>query len=283
MKHTFRVINFHIVNPCNYACRYCFGKFGDKCFLSLPEAERVVESIADYFRASGISQGRINLAGGEPLLYPLLDELIDCIHNKGIAVSIVTNGSLLTPSRIGSWQGKVACIGLSVDALSHEVNRALGRCCHGEVKDLTHWTALADACHEAHIALKINTVVSKLNLYEDLLPLYRACRPQRIKLLKMHLVEDINPEAREWDITDDEFSAFCERHAEFADRTVCESGGSMENSYLMVDPSGTVLLNDHGAYKAYGNCLTESFSAIACRLPLDNVKYAARYGGEVGA
>jgi radical S-adenosyl methionine domain-containing protein 2 len=282
MNYHYSVVNFHIVNSCNYACRYCFGKFGDKSYLSLPEAEHVVAGIADYFRASGITQGRINLAGGEPLLYPYLDELIDFIHEKGIAVSIVTNGSLLTPSRIGSWRGKVACIGLSVDALSPEVNRAIGRCCHGEVKDLTHWTDLADACHEAHIALKINTVVSKLNLQENLLPLYRACRPQRIKLLKMHLVENVNDEARLWDITDSEFSAFCERH-EFANRPVRESEGSMENSYLMVDPSGTVLLNDHGVYKAYGSCLTESFSEIACRLPLDSVKYAARYGGEVGA
>jgi radical S-adenosyl methionine domain-containing protein 2 len=282
MNYHYSVVNFHIVNSCNYTCRYCFGKFGDKSCLSLPEAEHVVAGIADYFRVSGTSQGRINLAGGEPLLYPRLDELIDCRHNKGIAVSIVTNGSLLTPSRIGSWRGKVACIGLSVDALSPEVNRAIGRCCHGEVKDLTHWTALANACHEAHIALKINTVVSKLNLQEDLLPLYRACRPQRIKLLKMHLVENVNDEARLWDITDSEFSAFCERH-EFANRPVRESEGSMENSYLMVDPSGTVLLNDHGVYKAYGSCLTESFSEIACRLPLDSVKYAARYGGEVGA
>ena len=40
----------------------------------------------------------------------------------------------------------------------------------------------------ASVALKINTVVSKLNLQENLLPLYRACRPQRIKLLKMHLI-----------------------------------------------------------------------------------------------
>ena len=207
MNYHYSVVNFHIVNSCNYACRYCFGKFGDKSYLSLPEAEHVVAGIADYFRVSGISQGRINLAGGEPLLYPRLDELIDCIHNKGIAVSIVTNGSLLTPSRIGSWRGKVTCIGLSVDALSPEVNRAIGRCCRGEVKDLTHWTALADACHEAHIALKINTVVSKLNLQEDLLPLYRACRPHRIKLLKMHLVENVNDEARLWDITDSEFSA----------------------------------------------------------------------------
>jgi hypothetical protein len=98
----------------------------------------------------------------------------------------------------------------------------------------------------------------------------------------MHLVENVNEEAREWGITNDEYSAFCERH-EFANRPVCESEGSMENSYLMVDPSGTVLLNDHGVYKAYGSCLTESFSEIACRLPLDSVKYAARYGGEVGA
>ena len=282
MKNTYRVINFHVTNPCNYACRYCFGKFKGEP-LPASHALRVVDGIADYFRDSSVSQGRINLAGGEPLLYPALDGLIEAICQKGLAVSIITNGSLLTPARIEAWRGKVACIGLSVDALTPAVNRAIGRCSGGEALGLPHWTALAEACHRCGIPLKINTVVSRLNLSEDLRPLYRACQPQRIKLMRMHLVEGVNDPARPLAVTDGEFEDFCQRHAEFAPRTVRENRGSMEDSYLMVAPDGRVLLNHRGAYQDYGSCLRESFSAIVTRLPLDRAKYAARYGKEAEA
>jgi radical S-adenosyl methionine domain-containing protein 2 len=282
MKNTYRVINFHVTNPCNYACRYCFGKFeGER--LPLAHALRIVDGIADYLRDSSVSQGRINLAGGEPLLYPALDGLIEAIHQKGLAVSVITNGSLLTPARIEAWKSKVACVGLSVDALTPTVNRAIGRCRGGETLGLSHWTALAEACRRCRIPLKINTVVSRLNLAEDLRPLYRACQPQRIKLLRMHLVEGVNDPARPLAVTDGEFRDFCLRHAEFAPRTVREDKGSMEDSYLMVAPDGRVLLNHRGVYQDYGSCLQVPFSTIAARLPLDRAKYAARYGEEVRA
>jgi radical S-adenosyl methionine domain-containing protein 2 len=282
MKNTYRVINFHVTNPCNYACRYCFGKFEGEP-LPLAHALRIVDGIADYFRDSSVSQGRINLAGGEPLLYPALDGLIEAIHQKGLAVSVITNGSLLTPARIEAWKSKVACVGLSVDALTPAVNRAIGRCRGGETLGLSHWTALAEAYRRCRIPLKINTVVSRLNLAEDLRPLYRACQPQRIKLLRMHLVEGVNDPARPLAVTDGEFRDFCLRHAEFAPRTVREDKGSMEDSYLMVAPDGRVLLNHRGVYQDYGSCLQVPFAAIAARLPLDRAKYAARYGEEVRA
>ena len=281
MSNPYHVVNFHITNSCNYACRYCFGKFEGRCYLPLEDTKRIIDGICDYFHNAGILDGRVNLAGGEPMLYPYLDKLIDHIHSRDISASLVTNGSLLTPERVNSWSGRVACIGLSVDSLSAETNPAIGRCCHGDVKELRHWEALAHACHASGTRLKINTVVSRLNLEEDMTPLYRSCRPDRIKLFQVHLVQGVNDSARELAITEAEFHAFCDRYADFADRIVREPCGSMENSYLMVDPNGDVLLNNNGVYKTYGNCLTRSFGDTVNQLPLSRDRYTARYGGEV--
>lgn len=95
------VINIHITNKCNYRCTHCFGKFSKtKKELDFEEACKVIDNIAQYFSKQGITHGRINLAGGEPLLCPFLDDLIKYIYDCGIKVSIITNGSLLTKERI---------------------------------------------------------------------------------------------------------------------------------------------------------------------------------------
>ena len=249
----FSIINFHITNNCNYRCAYCFGKFCGQPDPSLAMAEKTVDNIALYFRQNHIPDGRINLAGGEPLLYPHLDELIDCIRSHGVTVSIVTNASLLTAERVAKWQGKVSCIGISVDSLNEGTNRKIGRCCVRSAIDLAHLKALSEAMREHGIDLKINTVVSRLNLGEDLTPLYRALQPKKIKLLQMHLIRGINDKAGPYQITDDEFNCFCSRHAEFRSIIVKEPCGSMENSYLMVNPDGEFQLNDNGIYRTYGN------------------------------
>ena len=98
----FYVINYHITNSCNYHCTYCFGKVNGQKDPTLDDAKKIVDNIALHFAQSNIADGRINFAGGEPTLYEHLDELIDYTSSLGIQVSIVTNGSLLTPERIRS-------------------------------------------------------------------------------------------------------------------------------------------------------------------------------------
>lgn len=99
------VINFHILEQCNYGCKYCFAKFGDT-FLNLKDTIKVIDSILEYFQKNNFHNGRINFAGGEPLLYPYLDTLIDYIAEKGYQSSIITNGALLTKEKIALWQKK---------------------------------------------------------------------------------------------------------------------------------------------------------------------------------
>ena len=274
----YNVVNFHVINECNYGCTYCFGKFDCHHPLPLKDAKRIVDEIAKYFREKNISSPRINLAGGEPTIYKHLDELIDYIHSLGISVSIVTNGSHLTQERVRSWKGKVSCIGISIDSLVKETNLKIGRENGGRTLSLDDVRLLAEEVHSCGIALKLNTVVSKLNLTEDLTELYRATQPQRIKIFKMHLVKDVNDSAIPLSVTDSEFHSFCQRHKGFDH--VCEKEGDMENSYVMIDPKGALLLNDNGRYTEYGNLFSQPLSALMGLLPLEQRKYNGRYQKE---
>ena len=276
----FHVVNYHITNRCNYHCSYCFGKFDGQKDPSLADAQKIIRNIADYFTQNNIKDGRINFAGGEPTLYEHLDELIDYASSLGLSVSIVTNGSLLTPERICSWQGKVSGIGISIDSIDYATNITIGRCYKNKVIDLPNWADLAKVIHECDIHLKINTVVSRLNLCEDLLPLYQALKPEKIKLFQMHLIDGINNRAKPYRITDSEFKGFCEHLKSFDSVIVAEPCGSMENSYLMVNPEGKFQLNNNGSYQTFGDLNTTSLSEILKTVPLDSEKFSSRYTKE---
>lgn len=272
------VINFHLTNSCNFRCAYCFGKFPETEELNFEQACAVVDNIYRYFQQNGIKDGRINLAGGEPLLCPYIDRLIEYIAAYGIKVSVITNGSLLTEARIALWKGLVYCIGLSFDSAIDETNTAICRCCKGRTITQKQAVRITQAIHRAGIKLKINTVVSKLNANEDMTVFYKRLKPDRLKFLQVEIVEGINDGAAKLRINKKEFERFCKRHEKCCRNTVCEKSEDLQNSYLMINPQGEVQLNDSGKYQTYGNCLEEELSDILIDLPISADKFNSRYG-----
>ncbi len=271
------VINYHITSVCNYRCQYCFVGFRER-MPTKETAFKIVEEIHKFFIKSGVKGGRINIAGGEPLLYPYLTDVINQANSLGLKVSIITNGSLLTEELISDWQGKVETIGISVDAISDETNQAIGREHQGKSLSVAQLCDIADWIHKYGIKLKINTVVSKLNLHEDMLSLYERMKPNRLKFLCMHVLENINSEVSELKPTREEFDRFVAGNRfQYADEFVAEAEGSMQNSYLMISPSGNVFLNENGEGKTYGNCLEQDLYEICEALPFDDEKYNLRY------
>lgn len=272
------VINFHLTNKCNYNCKYCFGKFTDKNELSLEQAYNIIDNIARYFSHHNINDGRINLAGGEPLLYSFLNELIDYIHAYGIKLSVITNGSLLTEEQISTWKDKVYCIGLSIDSALQETNKETGRCCKDKPLTLKRAITLTQAIHRNGIKLKINTVVSKYNVNEDMTELYKRLKPDRLKILQVEIIEGINERARNAEISNKAFREFYNLHKNCCADVVCESSDEMENSYIMINPQGEVQLNNAGKYEIYGNCLENELHEILFHTPIDVDKFYSRYG-----
>ena len=270
--------NWHLTNSCNYHCTYCFGKFPETNMLSIEQAHIVVDNIARYFIRNKITDGAINLAGGEPLLYPHLDELIDYINEYGIKVSIITNGSLLTEARIAAWKGKVDCIGLSIDSALPETNLKIGRCCLNKAMRMKHAVQITQAIHRNKITLKINIVVSKFNVNEDMTGLLKSLKPDRVKFLQMSTVDGINEDAEKYAISKKAFLEFCNRHKKCCYHIVKETCDDMENSYLMINPQGEIQLNNGGKYETYGSCIKEEIYDIIKRVPLDERKFQERSG-----
>ena len=83
------VVTFLCTYRCNFKCKYC-------SIFKLEEKEMTTEeifSMIDQFYKAGTR--RFSLNGGEPLLRRDIKEIIDYAKNKGMIISLFTNGSLV--------------------------------------------------------------------------------------------------------------------------------------------------------------------------------------------
>lgn len=264
------VVNLHYTDICNYRCRFCHSRFG-KTPLGLEEWKRIIANIV-----KDVDVRRFNLAGGEPLAAPFAQELIDHIHGLGIPVSVITNGSLLTPSWIDANRNKLSMIGISVDATDHADNVRLGRI-NGAGLSLSkeRLVELARSIHAAGIRLKINTVVNRVNCHRDFHELVESVRPDRWKLLRMIRIEGTNDHADDLLVSDAEFEAFASRHADC--RPVVENAEDIVNAYVVVNPMGRLLDNTGGRYRETPSLLAHSFGEVFPAVAFDRRAYERRY------
>ena len=87
------VLQWHITHRCNLFCAHCYQD--DRAAHTSAEALR--ETLDKYcrFLAKINCRGRVYLTGGEPLLHPAFFELAEEITRRGMAFSVLTNGTLI--------------------------------------------------------------------------------------------------------------------------------------------------------------------------------------------
>ncbi|MEW5758320.1 MAG: radical SAM protein [Candidatus Omnitrophota bacterium] len=91
VNYTPTVMGVFINNKCNLKCDFCYFPWEKMCErdMNIEEFKKFLEY--DIFK----NVIRVSLTGGEPLLHPQFFEFARLASQKGIAVSLVTNGTLL--------------------------------------------------------------------------------------------------------------------------------------------------------------------------------------------
>ncbi|MBP8976288.1 MAG: radical SAM protein [Bacteroidetes bacterium] len=94
-------ISFTVTNACNLRCRMC-GQWSEDGYVKKNTKQSTHQAkmgIDDWIRlVDEISNYRIRfilIRGGEPFLFPHIMDLLRYIHNKGIFISLDTNGTYL--------------------------------------------------------------------------------------------------------------------------------------------------------------------------------------------
>lgn len=227
-------VNYHFTRQCNYKCGFCFHTAKTSYVLPINDAKKGLLLL----KKAGMR--KLNFAGGEPFLHPkFIGELAKyCKEDLQVeSVSIVTNGSLVRPNFFDSYGSYIDIIAISCDSFNEETNVKIGR---GAGRHIQHLPAIRRLCDTHGIKFKINTVVNRYNIDEDMNEPIRHLAPFRWKCFQVLVVAGENDSdatlrnANRFVITDDEFKRFCGLHSHNA-CFVPEPNHLIRDSYLILD------------------------------------------------
>lgn len=276
-------VNFHLWEPCNMRCKFCFATFQDvkqtilpKGHLPKEQAIKVVKELAKF----GFE--KITFAGGEPTLCPWLDELILTAKSYGMTTMIVTNGSRLTPEFLERNKDFLDWIALSIDSTKPLTNIQLGRPISGK-KDigLDSYKSMIQQIKKYEYGLKINTVVNRYNLEEDFTDLIQFAQPKRWKVLQVMPVQGQNDtKVDELIISSNDFESFVNRHLALQQFTtiVPENCELIRGSYAMVDPAGRFFDSSKGGHSYSEPIIIVGIEKALSQVEIDSEKFQNRKG-----
>lgn len=279
-------VNFHLWEPCNMRCRFCFATFQDVKQTVLPRGHLPREqaiAVVEQLAAAGFD--KITFAGGEPTLCPWLGELVERAKQRGLTTMLVTNGSrLLTRGYLDQHCAALDWVVLSIDSADPRTHEQLGRSIAGQAGralSAEHYQAIAAALRARGVRLKVNTVVTALNADEDMSEMLLTLRPERWKVLQVLPVAGQNDGKVEELLIDElTFRRFCTRHQRVADSGIVlvpEDNEDMTGSYAMVDPAGRFFDNTAGHY-TYSDPILDVGVATAWQ----DIRFEARRFAERG-
>jgi len=250
-------VNWHFWPWCNYGCKFCFARFED-----IPRADRLPKEIAVTVPQMLADAGadKITFVGGEPTLCPYLEDLLLASKKAGLTTCIVSNATGLTEEFLNRCEHLIDWVGLSIDASNDNLHVEIGRGLRSDLKrasshHLIEAKAAWERCTSRGIRMKLNTVVCRANLHDDMSDLVLELRPERWKIFEVLPVKgqndgDIEPLLLE----EGEFQTWVQRHEHVADegiQFVPESNDLMRGSYAMMDALGRFYSNVDGGH-SYG-------------------------------
>ena len=98
------LIQWHLTERCNLACKHCYQEGGRAEELARSEIDDVLEEIDGMFEAWSETYGvplapSFNITGGEPLLRPELIDILAEIRKRTYETFLLTNGTLIDRDR----------------------------------------------------------------------------------------------------------------------------------------------------------------------------------------
>lgn len=258
------VINWHLTEACNYSCKYCYAAWnrpGNErpLALDLVRSRSILTHLWEYFShasngrrteiyGSDLSSVRLNIAGGEPLLYERnLRNITKHARQIGFDVSIITNGSLLTPDFSDEFASDLSWLGISIDSSFSDKNAAIGRLdARQRQLNLPNLASIIELARRKNprLRIKVNTVVNAINWNDDLSTTLNLLRPERWKVLRALPVM-----GNQLTIDDEQFDHFVKKHRAFASIACVEDNIDMKDSYIMIDPHGRFFQNTQTSHE----------------------------------
>ncbi len=264
MKTPISTVNFHLWEPCNMRCGFCFAAFKDVKKSILPKGHLPKEQALRLVQLLGKSRlfQKITFVGGEPTLCSWLLDLVKMAKSYGLQTCVVTNGTKLlqNPEKwLSEFCPFLDQIALSIDSLHADTNLRIGRAVVGkEIISKEDYLRIIRTIHDYGFSLKINTVVNQFNFEEDFTDFMHTAKPKRWKIFQVLPIKGQNDtKINDFVISESQFEHFIQKHQNIKILNfVPETNNDIKGSYLMIDPAGRFFDNLNGTHE-YGKPILE--------------------------
>ena len=225
-------INWHITPRCGYNCKFCNVH---NCYYEVNDLERTREDIQKLRALKNVTVKYLNIKGGDPLLHPLLLEILSIAKEEGFNLWLTTNGSLLNEENVKLLSEFVDGITIPVDCICNHKQKLIGRGYGNHVEDMLR---ASDKIHKTDIELGIETLVTKMNCNDNLHTLLRRIAPCQWNVYQTLPGIYQNSYLKDISINETEFKEFVRRHSHLrfgsCNKPVFWSKKDMETRYYFL-------------------------------------------------
>lgn len=152
-------VDLRITNLCNLNCEFCFGT-KIKNTLSFNDWIYIIDNLWDN------GTRILVITGGEPLLYPLIEELLIYSKKKGFKIALSTNCTIEISDNI---LNNIDILSIPLDGATYEVCNRMRNISYIQYKKTLE--LLEKTKNYKHLTIKISTVVTKIN-YNNIIEIY---------------------------------------------------------------------------------------------------------------
>ncbi len=153
---------------CNFNCKFCSRESMPNKSIDYLDFKYIIDSLSEF----GVND--IYITGGEPLLHPQIDDMIDYALTKKMNISILTNGFYI--DRHVEILKKVACLSVSLHGEKETHNKIVGFNCYDKIINNINLMV-------GKVNLTINYTAFNENIDEkNILSVYNFCDHNKIKM-----------------------------------------------------------------------------------------------------
>lgn len=252
---------WNITSQCNDNCLFCY-RDRDSREMDFEKQKIIVEKIAD----SGIR--KVTFAGGEPLMVKNLRNLILYAKEKGLIVSLTTNGILLTDEWLEFCMRNLDWITFSLDGVDEKTQSAMGRNSEHTKRTRTLLKKINSADMKT-CRVKINTVVSHVN-QDHITEIAEWVLEYSVSRWKLFQFVPLRGSARKhcdsFIISNESFEETVDKVKRFMgeqEQRITVSGrANIESAYFVIFPNGDIKISTGLKDSVIGNAISDNLEEI---------------------